>query len=127
MQNTASALKDMILNEFFWLTDADLPFDFDEFIQNLGHFAEMNTCTGRKEESAWCAVRKCPRIRNDEVDNCLLCEMFADCDHTEYVRNRYSYLFDHVNTIQEKGLEVYLEEEEQKARNGVKLIDIRDY
>ncbi|TFG15068.1 DUF3795 domain-containing protein [Candidatus Thorarchaeota archaeon] len=124
---TASTLKEMIVKDLSYLRDTDLDFDFDEFVQNLDYFAKMEPCKGRNEETTWCDVKKCSRIKNDEVDNCLLCELFAECERTEYVRGRYSYLFDHVKIIQEEGLGAYLEGEEKKARDGVRLPDIRDY
>ena len=75
----------------------------------------------------WCDVKKCPKIQQDEIDNCLVCDEFDECEYTDYVRNRYSYLFDQRKFIQKKGLDAFLEEQEKISKKGVRLPDIRDY
>jgi hypothetical protein len=72
-------------------------------------------------------VKKCDKIEKNLVDNCLVCDEFTKCPHTEYQRNRYSYLLTHLGFIRKNGLEKYLEEEEKKAEDGIRIQEIRDY
>ena len=123
----AANLKVWINQDFSYLKEAEVDFDYDNFLQALEYFSKLERCGCRKQETVWCDVKKCSKIKQNEIDNCLLCEEFADCEHTNYVRNRYSYLFDHIKLIQDIGFEKFLEEQEQKSKNGVRLADIRDY
>ena len=123
----AARLKKWIEVDFSYLREAQIDFDFNNLIQGLDYFSGMEECSCRGQESTWCEVRKCPKIQQGDIDNCLICEEFAECAHTDYVRNRYSYLFDHVKKIQDIGLDKFLEEQERKSKEGVRLADIRDY
>jgi len=74
-----------------------------------------------------CYFKKCEKIQQDTIDNCLLCDNFKECPYTDYQRNRYSYLFKHIEFIEKEGLDKFLEEEEKKTKEGVRIQDIRDY
>ncbi len=121
----ASKLRKWVLEDFSYMREENL--DFENLIKALEHFASLEVCGCRRQKIVWCDVKKCSKIHKDEIDNCLICEEFDACEHTSYVRNRYSYLFDHIKIIQEKGLDAFLEEQEQKSKDGVRLSDIRDY
>lgn len=127
MTNLASKFKKWVIQDYSWLEENEDSFDYNNFIKGLDWFLN-STCPGCRESTeGWCEVKKCEKIQNNEVDNCLVCENFSDCPHTDYQRNRYSYLFELVDFIEKNGLEKFLEEEERKAADGVRIQDIRDY
>ena len=123
----ASTLRKWILEDYSYMKEEKESFDYENFIKALDYFATLERCGCRGQNVVWCDVKKCPKIKQDEIDNCLICDEFDECEYTDYVRNRYSYLFDHVKIIQEKGLETFLEEQEQRSQDGVRLSAIRDY
>ena len=123
----ASTLRKWILEDLSYLKEEKEAFDYENFIKTLDYFASLERCDCRGQTDVWCDVKKCPKIKQDEIDNCLICDEFDECEYTSYVRNRYSYLFDNRDIIQEKGLDAFLQEQEQKAKDGVRLSDIRDY
>ena len=123
----ASTLRKWILEGFSHMKEEKDVFDFENLIKSLDYFAAMEGCGCRRNTQVWCDVKKCLKIQQDEIDNCLICEEFDECEHTTYVRNRYSYLFDQRKTIQEKGLDAFLEEQEERSKAGVRLPDIRNY
>ena len=123
----ASALRKRILEDFSYMKEEKDVFDFENLIKALDYFTALEGCGCRGRTHDWCDVKKCPKIQQDEIDNCLICEEFDECERTDYVRNRYSYLFDHRKTIQEKGLDEFLEKQEERSKAGVRLSDIRDY
>ena len=123
----STKFKDWVVKDYSWLKDIESSFDFNNFIKGLDWFTKAKCPGCRESEESWCEVKKCEKIQNEEIDNCLLCNDFSKCPHTDYQRNRYSYLFKHVNIIKEKGFEKYLEEEEKKANEGIRIQDIRDY
>jgi hypothetical protein len=119
-------LKDVLVKDYSWLKE-EQEFDYDSFLKGLEWF-EDSDCPGcRQQERSWCDVKTCIKIKENTVDNCLLCEEFSRCSHTEYQRNRYSYLLEHIEFIKEHGIEEYLREQEKKAEEGVRIQDIRDY
>ena len=99
-------------------------------LQNEPHIflRELSTCPGCRESTeGWCEVRKCDKIQQNTIDNCLICDDFANCQHTDYQRNRYSYLFNLIDYIKKEGFDKFLEEEERKTKEGVRIQEIRDY
>lgn len=72
-------------------------------------------------------MKKCEKIQQNIIDNCLICEEFSNCPNTDYQRNRYSYLFKHIDFIKKEGFEKFLKEEEKKGKEGVQIQEIRDY
>ncbi len=127
VSDTASQLKKWVLQDYTWLKDVEESFDYENFLKGLDWFMD-STCPGcRESKEGWCDVKKCEKIQNEEVDNCLLCVEFAKCPFTDYQRNRYSYLFKHIEHIDKEGFEKFLEEEERKGEEGIRIQDIRDY
>ncbi len=125
--NLATQFKKWVEQDYSWLKDAEDSFDYDNFLKGLEWF-ENSTCTGcRAATEGWCDVKKCEKIQKNEIDNCLICEEFADCPHTDYQRKRYSYLFERIKFIEKEGFDKFLEEEERKGKEGVRIQDIRDY
>lgn len=112
---------------FTWLKENEDSFDYDNFLKGLDWFMD-STCPGcRGSEETWCVLKKCSKILDDVVYNCLLCEEFSECTFTEYQRNRYSHLFEHIEYITREGFEAFLQREAGKAENSVLIQEIRDY
>lgn len=125
--NIAQKLKQWVEKDFGWLKGVEESFDYDNFLKGLEWFAD-STCPGCKNSSeSWCDVKKCEKIQQNTIDNCLVCNEFSECIHTDYQRKRYSYLFKHIEFIKKEGLGKFLEEEEKNAEEGVRIQDIRDY
>ena len=87
--------------------------------QSICHHLEIHSSEKVKKQESWCEVKKCDKINQNIIDNCLICEEFSNCPNTDYQRNRYSYLFKHIDFIKKKGFEKFLEEEEKKGKEGV--------
>lgn len=127
VENLATKFKEWVIQDYSWMKEADTSFDYDNFLKGLEWFTK-STCPGcRNATEGWCEVKKCEKIQNNEIDNCLICEEFANCPHTDYQRKRYSYLFDHIKFIEKEGFDKFLEEEEKRAKEGVRIQDIREY
>jgi transcription elongation factor Elf1 len=125
--NAAKQFKQWVEQDYSWLKDAEESFDYENFLKGMEWFINSK-CPGCRESSeAWCEVKKCEKIQKNMVDNCLICEVFSECSHTEYQRKRYSYLFDHIEFIKKYGFNKYLDEEEKKAKEGIRIQDIREY
>ena len=123
----ATKFKDWVEQDYSWLKEVEESFDYDNFLKGLDWFTN-STCPGcRNSSESWCEVKKCEKIKQNIIDNCLICDEFAKCPHTDYQRNRYSYLFNHIELIKKEGLDKFLKEEEKKALEGVRIQDIRDY
>jgi hypothetical protein len=127
ISETANLLKKYIKQDFSWLKDTKQSFDYENFLKGLDWF-KKSTCPGcRDATESWCEVKKCTKIQEKSVDNCLLCEEFNECQYTDYQRNRYSYLYDHIKYIEKEGFEKFLLEEEKRAKEGTRIQEIRDY
>jgi len=127
MANLATEFKQWVIKDYSWLKEVEDSFDYDNFIQGLDWF-KNSTCPGCRESTeGWCEVKKCDKIQQNTIDNCLICDDFTNCPHTDYQRNRYSYLFKLVDFIKNEGFDKFLKEEERKAKEGVRLQEIRDY
>ncbi len=123
----ARKFKDWVETDYSWLKEAEESFNYDNFLKGLDWFVN-STCLGcRNATENWCEVKKCEKIQKDIVDNCLACDEFTTCRYTDYQRNRYSYLFKHVEFIKKNGMDEFLQEEEKKAKEGIRIQDIRDY
>jgi hypothetical protein len=127
LADIASRLKKYVKQDFSWLREGTEVFDYDNFVKGLEWFTD-STCPGcRDSEESWCDVKKCVKIQENLVDNCLLCDEFPQCPYTDYQRNRYSYLFKHRKFIENEGFDKFLLVEERKAKEGVCIQEIRDY
>lgn len=101
-------------------------FDFDEFQKGLEWLDESHGCpTCLKREDYWCGVMRCEKAK--ELGNCLLCDEYPECPHTDYMRNRYPFVLDHHKRVKEVGLEEHFREERERAESGLLLHDIRKY
>lgn len=125
--NAAKQFKRWVEQDYSWLKEAEESFDYENFLKGMEWFINAKCPGCRNSAESWCDVKKCEKIQNNVIDNCLLCEEFSECSHTEYQRHRYSYLLNHIEYIKKNGLEKYLEQEEKKAEDGVRIQDIRDY
>lgn len=123
----AKQFKEWVEKDYSWLKEIDEGFSYENFIKGLEWF-ENSTCPGcRNSTEIWCDVKKCDKIKRNEIDNCLICDEFSRCSNTDYQRKRYSYLFKHIEIIKKEGFESFLDEEEKKAREGIRIQEIRDY
>ncbi|MBD3172927.1 DUF3795 domain-containing protein [Candidatus Bathyarchaeota archaeon] len=78
----ATQLKKYVVRDFTWLKENEDSFDYDNFLKGLGWFMD-SICPGcRGSEETWCDVKKCSKILDDLVYNCLLCEEFSECTFT---------------------------------------------
>ncbi|MFW9996892.1 MAG: DUF3795 domain-containing protein [Candidatus Odinarchaeota archaeon] len=101
-------------------------FNFNEFQKGLEWFNRSPGCpTCLMIKEPWCKVLKCEKAQ--QLKSCLLCDEFLTCSNTEYQRNRYPFVLNHYQRVREVGLEQHLEEEEKRSKQGVSLIDIREY
>ncbi len=127
VEDLATKFKKWVIQDYSLLKDAEDSFDYDNFIRGLDWF-KNSTCSGCRElTESWCEVRKCDKIQQNTIDNCLICDDFANCQHTDYQRNRYSYLLNSIDFIKKEGFDKFLEEEERNAKEGVRIQEIRDY
>ena len=125
--NRAAELKRLVEKDLSWAKEAK-EFNYDETLKGLTWLAEQTRCAGcRQEVQEWCEVKKCPKIRDHTIENCLLCAEFATCTLNHYVRTRYSYLLNDVAQIKEIGLEEYVKLQKQREEAGIRIQDIRDY
>jgi hypothetical protein len=123
----ATTLEKWVKQDYSWIKDVEQSFDYNNFLKGLEWFKD-STCPGcRQVEESWCDVKTCEKIQKNENDNCLLCKEFLKCPLADYQRNRYSYLFEHIEYIKKESFEKYLEREEKASKNGVRIQDIRDY
>jgi hypothetical protein len=123
----AEQFKKWVEQDYSWLKGVEESFDYDNFLKGLEWFSKA-TCSGcRNATDIWCEVKKCEKIKDNSKDNCLICDEFSECPYTDYQRNRYSYLFKHIDYIKKEGLGKFLEGEEKKADEGIRIQDIRDY
>ena len=122
----ATKLKEKVEEDFSWAQEST-EFNYQETLKGLSWFMKQ-TCPGcRQIEETWCDVYKCKKIRENQMDNCLLCAEFPSCNFTSYQRKRYSYLLRDFEQIKEIGMEEYLKLQQKRAEDGIRLQDIRDY
>ncbi|MBD3192988.1 MAG: DUF3795 domain-containing protein [Candidatus Heimdallarchaeota archaeon] len=129
-KTSAKKLKELIEQDFNWIEadKVDVGFDLTNFKTGLDWFINHSQCPGcNKIKEHWCDVQKCPKIKDNTVENCLLCEEFLTCPRTEYQRKRYPFVIDHYYRIKEIGFEKHLKEEQRKAEEGLRIQDIREY
>jgi hypothetical protein len=125
--NRAKELKHLIEKDLTWAKEAQ-EFNYDETLKGLAWLAEQTHCAGcRQEAQEWCDVKKCKKIRDHTIENCLLCDEFPTCKLTHYIRTRYSYLLKDFEQVQEIGLEEYAKIQNQREEAGIRIQDIRDY
>ena len=120
-------LKRLIIDDYDWVEKLIEDFDYTNFLKGLEWFSKQQCPTCSKIADPWCEVRKCEKIINKELKSCLLCEEFLNCSRTEYQRDRYPFVIDHYHRVKQIGFQKHLEEEEKRAEEGVRLIDIRKY
>ncbi len=123
----AMELKKLIIDDYDWVANVVDDIDYTNFLKGLEWFSKQHCPTCVKISDPWCEVRKCEKIINKELKSCLLCEEFLNCPRTEYQRDRYPFVIDRYHRVKQIGFEKHLEEEEKRAKEGVRLIDIRKY
>ncbi|MFW9770851.1 MAG: DUF3795 domain-containing protein [Candidatus Thorarchaeota archaeon] len=122
--NLAKELLRMIEGSYSWAKDS-VDFSFDDLYKGLRWLSKDSCPTCQKIKDPWCEVLKCERAK--ELKSCLLCDVFLSCPKTSYHRDRYPFVIDHYHRVKEVGLEKHLEEERERTRKGITLIDIRKW
>lgn len=123
----AAKLKQLIERDFKWSQNVKA-FDYQSTVKGLEWLSHQKCPGCRFVSETWCEVKKnCPRIKSNSIDNCLQCEEFPFCQFNEYQRSRYSYLLNDYKQIHEIGMERYLQLQEMRSKNGIRIQDIRDW
>jgi len=120
----ATELLKLIKGSYQW-AEGDVDFSFEDLRKGLQWLTGDSCPTCKKIDSPWCEVLKCKKTQ--ELESCLLCEDFLECPSTEYQRDRYPFVIDSYKRVKEIGFKKYLEEERNKAKSGITLIDIRKW
>jgi hypothetical protein len=127
IKNLAEELRKYIVDDYQWVESVVKEFDYANFLKGLEWFTNQQCPSCTKIEEPWCDVRKCEKIITKKIESCLLCEVFLNCPRTDYQRKRYPFVIDHYHRVKMVGFKRYLEEEEERTKNGVSLTDIRAY
>ena len=127
IKNIAKELRRLIIKDYEWVESVIKEFDYVNFLKGLEWFTKQQCPTCTKIKDPWCEVRKCEKIIKKKFKSCLLCEDFLNCPRTKYQRERYPFVIDHYHRVKKFGFEKHLEEEEERTKNGITLIDIRKY
>ena len=101
-----------------WMERVDMGFDWGEFRKGLNVISNWK-CGCLQAESCHMGNKECALERG--LRSCLECEEYPSCERTEYQRSRYPFVLEGFRKVQEEGFEAWLEEEEEKAREGVDM------
>jgi hypothetical protein len=103
-----------------WVESDVKSFSFKEFRKGLEWFANAQCPMCLNGGGAPCKNRGCAKEKN--LESCLLCTYYLDCENTVYHRDRYSFVVDNYKRVKQVGFQKHLEEEEERARAGVDLM-----
>ncbi|HJX02912.1 MAG TPA: DUF3795 domain-containing protein [Candidatus Bathyarchaeia archaeon] len=118
----AGELKRLVdTTRYDWLRDAVKSFSFDEFRKGLEWFSDAQCPMCLNGGGAPCENRKCASEK--KLQSCLLCEDYLSCKNTEYQRDVYPFVVENRSRVKQIGFQKYLEEEEERARADVDLMD----
>jgi hypothetical protein len=120
----AEELLHLTEDDYEWAKEL-VDFDFAEVRRGIEWFAKARCPTCLNIEEPWCGVLRCERITGKVLRSCLECDEFLTCPNTDYHRDRYPFVTDHHERVKEVGLDRHLEEERERTRKGVCLVDIR--
>jgi hypothetical protein len=101
-----------------WMEDVDVGFDYSEFRKGLNVVSNWH-CSCFDREDCHVGNKQCAKEKG--LRSCLECAEFLTCETTEYQRKQYPFVMDSYRKVQREGLEAWLEEEEQRAREGVDM------
>ena len=101
-----------------WMEDVDAGFGYSEFRKGLNVISNWR-CNCLDREDCHVGNKQCTKEKG--LRSCLECVEFPSCDTTEYQRRRYPFVVDSFKKVQRESFKAWLEEEEQRAREGVDM------
>ena len=109
----------------FWATD-NLPGfkPFWDFLNYLADSAEQCSCREGTCGPGFCSIRICAREKDVQV--CAICDEYP-CNRVMGIAQGYPTVLADGKRIQEKGLEAWIAEQEQRALTDFAYVDIRTY
>jgi len=104
-----------------WVEQVVKSFEFGEFRKGLEWFANSRCSMCLNSGGAPCENKKCAKERN--MRSCLLCDDYLTCKHTAYQRDWYPFVVENYNRVKQVDFQKHLEEEEERAKAGIDLMD----
>jgi hypothetical protein len=101
--------------------------NFNEFWSFLNRLAEMESecsCRLNKCGPPFCGIRTCAQSKGVEV--CVFCEDYP-CHRILGIAKGYVNLLADGERMKEKGLDIWIEEQEERRKTGFAYSDIRNY
>jgi hypothetical protein len=101
--------------------------DFREFWSFLNKLAEMESecsCRSRKCGPPFCSIRNC--VQKKGIDPCPFCEEYP-CHRIESLAKGYPTLVADARRMKEKGIDTWIQEQEERRKTGFAYVDIRCY
>ncbi len=120
----ASALQGSMAKEGYEYWAKDIP-GFQEFWEFLQSLSEQNTaCPGCRDGGGppFCGIRKCALVRG--VRLCPECSAYP-CRHVKALGEGYPMLLADGERIRRIGLDKWVHEQQERARNGFCYADVR--
>lgn len=122
----AKALRESMVKEDYEVWGKEFP-GFNNFWKFLNDLCNPDqACPGCRQGGgpSFCSIRKCARER--KVDICVFCEEYP-CKRILAISKGYPTLLVDGKRIQEIGTEVWIQEQEERAKTGFAYVDIRCY
>jgi hypothetical protein len=121
----AAALRDTMRNEDWEEWGVEVP-NFKEFWALLNGLVELEpdrSCRSGKCGSPFCGIRNCAREKGVEV--CPFCDEYP-CSHILGLAEGYVTMLADGKRMKEKGLDVWIAEQEERRKTGFAYSDIRN-
>lgn len=122
----AGELRDTMHKEGWDFWGAEQP-NFKEFWTFLNRLAEMESecsCRSGKCGPPFCSIRKC--VQEKGIDACPFCDEYP-CHRVLGLAEGYVAMLADGKRMKEKGLDVWIEEQEERRKTGFAYSDIRNY
>jgi len=120
----AASLRDALRKEGYENWGKELPHfvEFWSFLNNLADSEARCSCRSGKCGPPDCSIRKCAQKKG--VDTCPSCTVYP-CDKIMAVAKGYPTLLSDAQRMKEKGVDVWIKEQETRAKTGFAYVDIR--
>jgi hypothetical protein len=122
----AAALRDTMKKDGWDFWGAEQP-NFKEFWVFINRLAEMEaerSCRSGKCGSPFCGIRKCVQQKN--IDACPFCDEYP-CHRILGLAEGYVNILADGKRMKEKGIEVWINEQEERRKTGFAYADIRNW
>jgi hypothetical protein len=106
----------------YWATAQDGFDAFWAFLNKLADMEEECSCRLGKCGPPFCGIRKCAREKGIEV--CAFCDEYP-CYRIEGLAKGYVNLLADAARMREKGIEAWIDEQEERRKTGFAYSDIR--